>query len=126
MLERECIDEAQALSVAKEALWLAWLACGGPLGMGFLQDRPKATKEEVWDNAVNKRDYPGALKPSNTKIYADYVFGRMMKLGFEISGKSIKFSDAKLDREYQGWAVVYPTYESLFASAALYVASKTS
>ena len=38
-MKREYKSEAEASSVLKEAIYLAWKAAGGPQGMGFLQDK---------------------------------------------------------------------------------------
>ena len=74
------IKNAKPEEVMKEAFWLAWNACGGPLGMGFLQNKPDATKENIWDNVTVSGDYPMPI--NRGEVYGDYVFGRMMKLGF--------------------------------------------
>lgn len=92
--------------------YLAWQACGGPLGMGFLQNRPGATEEEVFKNVLTAGDY--ACGGGNDKeVYGDYVFGRMMKFGAEIENGTIKFSDSPFRSDYQAFARKYPTIESL-------------
>lgn len=73
-------DEA-ADAVLREAVWLAWQLAGGPTGMGVLADKPGATKDEVWANAVNAADYPGkAVFTTPSFFNADYVFGRKVKI----------------------------------------------
>ena len=100
-------------------MWLAWRACGGPLGMGFLQDRPEATKDEVWAAAQGAYDYggcgfkQGAMGVANT----DYVFGRMMKLCFEYGQDWVEVSEATPRLDYQAWCDAYPTYEALVRAA---------
>lgn len=32
--------------VAKRIFWLAWQACGGPFGMGILQNHPGANEDD--------------------------------------------------------------------------------
>ena len=105
--------------VAKEALWLAWKACGVVTGMGVFQDNPGATKEDVLKNVLSAGDYPGAPqgRKSEGYYYADYVFGRMMKLSYIVERKGISYRDAPLRRDYESWCVVYPTYEALFLAA---------
>lgn len=115
-MERKYESAEQALAVAKEALWLAWKACGGTSGMGFLKNKPESDKEAVWDNAVNMGDYNGRprMEPG---INADYVFGRMMKLRFSINGDSLEFSDSQPRGDYQSWCYQYKTYAALFDAA---------
>lgn len=100
-------------AVVKAAYWLAWKACGGPLGMGVLQDRPGANKDDVW----------AQVKPIETKsrpgnwCNGDYVFGRMMKLYVKFDADSIHYDDHEPHPEYQAWCRLYPTYESLLLAA---------
>jgi hypothetical protein len=100
-------------SVAEEMFWLAWNACGGPLGMGVFQNKPGATKAEVLDNIYRRGDY---LNAEGT-AYADYVFGRMMKLGIKVTPDFIEVNDSKPTWDYQAWCTMYPDYESLFNAA---------
>lgn len=107
-------------AVVKEAFWLAWQACGGPRGMGIFQDKPDATKEEVWDNIERKGDYPnphGMATIRTERMYADYVFGRMMKVGFEYDETAVAVPDWEPTPGYQGWCHLYPTYQSLIEAA---------
>ena len=110
---------ANSQQVAKEALWLAWNACKYPIGMGVFQDKPSATKEDVIDNILNDGDYPSSKRFSNSrsKINADYVFGRMTKLGCSPAKDGIQYPDDDLDAGYQSWCWVYPTYDVLFKAA---------
>ena len=110
---------ASGETVAKRAFWLAWQACGGPLGAGFLQDNPSATEEDVWANARTAGDYSGMPMRKDSGVYGDYVFGRMMKLGIGFSGDTITVDPpGEPDPDYQGWCIKYPTYESLIEAAA--------
>ena len=71
-------------AAVKRAFWLAWQACGGPLGMGVFQDHPDATEDDVWQNVGCQADYPGSTRESRPgEAYGDYVFGRMMKLSID-------------------------------------------
>lgn len=108
-------------AVVKEAFWLAWQACGHPLGMGILQDRPGATKDEVWACVYDKFDYPGGNTVGRTNkpgdVYGDYVFGRMMKLGLKWDAAGVEFTDGPPRPDYQGWCARYPTTEALVRAA---------
>jgi len=111
------IKNATVDDVVKETFWLAWQACGGTLGMGFLQDKPNATKEQVWDNVLCTGDYPGNRSKKN-KLYVDYIFGRMMKLGFSCEKDILEFRNDKPIVDYQAWCRVYSTYQKLVEEAA--------
>lgn len=112
----EYASPEQALSVAKRAVYLAWQACGGPVGMGVHQDRGDQTEGEVWAHAADQRDYPGKPKFAD-RVSCDYVMGRMMKLYFRIEGKAINVPESVPRGDYQSWCHTYPTYDSLFAAA---------
>lgn len=102
--------------VVKEAFWLAWKACPEPMGMGLLQNNPDATKGAVWNNILCRGDYvPSPATPG--KAYADYVFGRMMKIGFEWDKESITFRDGPLRGDYQSWCGTYNTTADLLSAA---------
>jgi hypothetical protein len=116
-MERKYESKEESLAVAKEALWLAWNACGGTSGYGFLQNKPDAGKDAVWDGAYNARDYAGGHKGGEGYVNADYVFGRMMKLRFEIKGDTLEFSDNTPRGDYQAWCYKYPSYAALFDAA---------
>jgi len=103
--------------VAKRAFFLAWSACGGPLGMGWLQNTPNAGEEDVWQNIQEAGDYPGRNPVESGKAYADYVFGRMMKLGLKFDRDSVTVQDNAPTRDYQAWCCRYTTYEALVEAA---------
>ncbi len=105
----------RGVEVAMEMVWLAWKACGGPLGLGFLQDRPDATEEEVWLAMVGAHDYGGiGCKGAPTgEVNADYVFGRMMKLYFEYGEDFVDVREDDPKPDYQAWCREYPSYEAL-------------
>lgn len=104
--------------VAKEMFWLAWQACGGPMGMGFLQSRPDATRDDVW-RAVSGQEATDYAMPRGemSAPYGDYVFGRMMKLGVEIGDGFIKLRESTPRPDYQSWCREYPTYLALAEAA---------
>jgi len=111
----------------RRIFFLAWQNCGGPLGMGFLQDRPGATENDVWNNVQKRGDYPdlasiSAVKQKDGKgsIHADYVFGRMMKLNvdFNFNDLTITMRDDEPRPDYQGWAKrTIKTYDDLALNA---------
>jgi hypothetical protein len=117
-MERKYSNEEEAIKVAKEALWLAWNAARGPSGMGVFRDNPGADKEAVWKNAANMEDYPGSRAQAG-RINADYVFGRMLKLYFEIKGNTLDIPDHEPRWDYQGWCGTFKTYRALFEAAEL-------
>ncbi len=104
-------------AVAKRAFWLAWQACGGPRGMGFLQDRPDATEDDVWANARSDQDYPGGRHDKSGSAYGDYVFGRMMKMGLEFTEDTVSYRDGALRLDYEAWCGKYRDYEALVMAA---------
>ena len=109
--------------IAMEAFWLAWQACDGPSGMGFLQDNPTAGKSAVIANAKTAGDYMGLKVPVghsahvDCELHGDYVFGRMMKLdlGWTKCGVVVPSNDPH--PEYQGWMRKYSSYDVLIAAA---------
>jgi len=101
-MERTYPNEAQALNVAHEAMWLAYSAAG----LGFLHDRPGITRDQVI--AATFREGEG---------YADYCFGRMMKTSIRAAGSTVRTDGGKPRGAYQSWAYAYPTYEALLDAA---------
>lgn len=102
--------------LAKRIVFLAWKACGGPMGMGILQNNPGAGEAEVWKQAFGRGDY-GGMGAKAGQVYADYVFGRMMKLTLSWDASSVTLSDAECRLDYQSWCSTYPTYEALAKAA---------
>jgi hypothetical protein len=98
--------------LASRLFWLAYHAAKPASGMGALQARPKATEAQVWANVRTAGDYPTNHHPEH-KPYADYVFGKMLKVGCTIEGDSITISDWAADPEYHDWAAKYPTTQHL-------------
>lgn len=106
------------VEVCKEAFWLAWNACGGPIGMGILQNRPNATRSDIWEHVTGQKagDY---VLPKGEKYspYADYLFGRMMKIGFTIHDDGIEIRNNDPTPDYQGWCSKFPTTLDLLKAA---------
>ena len=109
---------AKPEEVCKEAFWLAWNACGGTTGMGVLQDNPLATRDEIWQLVTGQtcRDYI-IPRGETLKPYADYVFGRMMKIGFTVLEDGIEYWKDAVRGDYQAWAYEYPTTTALLEAA---------
>ncbi len=117
------VDADHVEDVVKRMFWLGWQACGGPLGLGFLQNTPGADEGQVWDNVASHGDYPGtigALSDDDGKksVKGDYVFGRMMKLSVSWSPDgTIVVSDNAPRADYQAWCREYETCEALCNAA---------
>jgi hypothetical protein len=111
-----CSSNESALTLAKRILFLAYEA-SSVFGMGAFQARDNVTEEQVWTNTVTRGDYGGF--PANDKnIYADYVFGRMMKLSFHVKDNTINYDgNDKTKLDYQSWGAKYKTYTKLFQAA---------
>jgi hypothetical protein len=108
-INRESLD-----AFASRLFYLAWQACGGPLGMGVFQDRPGASEKDVFNNVITAGDYAGAFGRGKNEVYGDYVFGRMMKFGFTILDDGvIQFRNTDFRPDYQGFSRKYPTIEAL-------------
>lgn len=117
------IQNALPIDVVKRAIYIAYRACGMPSGMGIFQharlEGKLATEEQVWQCAYNAEDYPGGRKLRNpNEVYADYVFGKMVKWGCSWDNTVIFLSDRSLDPAYQGFASRYPTEMDLISVAA--------
>lgn len=109
----------EAIYVASRALFLAYNA-SDVMGMGAFQAQDNKMESEVFDNVIHKRDYPGREETpdlTNCRLYADYVFGRMMKLVIEVKDNVLEFSDMKPRLDYQSWGATYKSYDKLFKAA---------
>ena len=98
--------------------FLAYRAAGGATGMGTFQARSDVTPAQVLDNVRNSGDYPGESQNTDEHIHADYVFGRMLKVGLRVEGDEIIVASGEARPDYQGWARTYPKYEDLVKAAA--------
>ena len=84
--------------------------------MGILQARSSVTEEQVFQNVASNGDY--AFNPrTSDDLYADYVFGKMMKVGFKAKGKTVEISDNPPSIDYQAWCRIYPTTLALLEAA---------
>ena len=94
----------------------AWTACENTSGNGFFQNSPNSSKEGVYNAVVNSTDYP-ISNNTPTNIYADYVFGRMMKFGVKLkpgpNQTEINIYGSGPTLDYQKWSKKYKSYEAL-------------
>lgn len=113
-----CANAEEAVSLAKRMFFLAYEACGGPVGMGFFQAREGITEEQVWQNVCIEGDYTANFRGSNEKRpYGDYVFGRMMKWGCNLNDATAEVRQEKFRPDYQGFSRIYRTPEDLVSAA---------
>lgn len=105
-------------SLAKRMMWLAYQAAD-VFGMGAFQARGGIEEDQVWHNVTISGDYAGSLNTSPGLVFADYVFGRMMKLDIRIFGSHIEVQDREARSDYQSWAAEYPTFEALAKAAVM-------
>ncbi len=111
--------------VVKRAMFLAWQAAGRPRGKGVQQNRPEATEDEVWANIQTRGDYPADPdRDQPGEVYADYVFGRMLKAGFRWEPGAVVVDTGPATKDYQAWAGTYPDHESLVKVAVASLAEK--
>ena len=115
--------EADPVAVVKRMFKLAYDACGGPMGMGFLQSRDNVTEDDVFKNVCTAGDYLYGCEIQNKgrdekehRFYGDYVFGRMMKWGAKIEGQEIRIHD-KFKYDYQAFSGQYKDAKALLESA---------
>lgn len=114
-----------SVQIVKRMVFLAYQACGGAVGMGFLQEMrlggKSAEEEQVWKCAYDSEDYPMNRRMlqgmKDEEVYCDYVFGRMMKWGCKWNDHNIIFSNRQFRPDYQGFCLTYPTDEALYEAA---------
>lgn len=123
-------ENVKTVDVVKRAMFLAYEACGGPLGMGVFQARNGVTEDDVWKNVTTNGDYAGNFAPKVCEEHGaakgDYVFGRMMKLSCNWEGSDLTYSKNNPTLDYQGWCHKYKTYDKLFSTALEQVTSEVS
>lgn len=102
--------------LAKKILFMAWQA-SHVVGMGALQDRgPGLSEDQIWEAASGGRDYGGNRPTKSKQVYADYLFGRMMKLSITWADEEVSLND-NWCRDYQSFCGKYPKPCDLFAAA---------
>lgn len=102
----------------KRAFWLLWNAIGGTTGMGCLQNNPDATEDDVFKNVCSSGDYACNTNKEG-RFFGDYVFGRMMKWGCDITKDGdIDTSDFEFRNDYQGFSHLYTDNKSIFDATA--------
>ena len=112
-------ENLTAEQIVKRAMFLAYEA-SSVFGMGAFQAVDDVNEEQVWERMYNRGDYPGGNtdkgnRPGN--VYADYVFGRMMKTGFSWNDTKIDVNDTKPRIDYQSWSLKYEKYSDLIEAA---------
>ena len=114
-------DTAQAISVAKRMLFLAYNASAPASGMGMFQEArlggKPADEETVWNCAYNAEDYMGLKHEPPNVVHADYVFGRMMKWSCKWEKNVLSIRDDNYHWEYQSFSGSYPTSKDLVVAA---------
>ena len=117
---RIAVDNAE--EVVKEMMWTAWRA-SSVFGMGIMQDKPNATKEEVWAR-IKGGGHDDSITPSKpNEAHADYVFGRMMKLYLTYGERYIDLPEAEPRTDYQSWGNLYHTYQALLETVLEHMAT---
>lgn len=88
--------------VASRMFFLAYEA-SSVFGMGAFQARAGATEDLIWELVTGKKLADYAMPRGNeSRPYADYVLGRMMKLGCEIKEDGIEIREGE-PRPSQAW-----------------------
>lgn len=72
--------------------------------MGFLQER-QADEKMIWEAYYGKSE--------QSKVYGDYIFGRMCKILIRWDAEGVVVDDNAPSPDYQGWCFKYRTYEDL-------------
>ena len=113
----ETIEHNNPKTLAKRAYWLAFQACDRVIGMGVLQDRKNITEDDVWARITGGGHDNWEENVPLSSLYADYIFGRMMKCSISVHNDYVAFPGPEPTLNYQGWCPVYPTYQSLVKAA---------
>lgn len=98
----------QASEVAKTAMLLAYKACGGTTGLGFLSASSIETIEDL-DPHVTIEPY--WKNKTFSSISADYLAGRMMKTAIHYNDDTgiIEVDNFPPRPDYQGWCSGTPS-----------------
>lgn len=103
--------------IAKRYFFLAYKASNVG-GLGILQARENVEEDDIWKNVTRAGDYPGNSNRNECIApYADYVFGRMMKVGCKVLENGIEVREGSGRLDYQSWAFKYPTFKDLAIAA---------
>lgn len=106
----------------KRVIFLLWQAAGSPSGMGWFQNNPTASEEEVFEQAAGNRDYPCYREHREgqpVSIYMDYVFGRCLKTDLlydEVKG-TVELRPDTPRATYQNWWRRYKDSSEVFTAA---------
>jgi hypothetical protein len=96
---------SETQKVAKRMLWLAYQK-SRLVGMGFMQARNDITEDIMWDNHHR-------IDGDKCEVFADYGYGRMMKLHIAVKGDTLEYREGPTNIEYQSWGCAYATYKAL-------------
>lgn len=88
------------------------------MGLGALRAVSEATEDAIFKNIDDHGDYAMKLGIKKNEYYADYVFGRMMKLGCSIEDDCIIITDKVYAPDYQSFARVYKDASALLNATA--------
>lgn len=97
-------------AIVSRMFWLAYQAAS-VIGMGRFQVTDDATEKSVAPTPYIAPDGKSLI------CYADYTFGRMMKMYITFDRDTINISTNKLQPDYQSWCHRYETYEALKQAA---------
>ena len=101
----------KALALTMAALAVSASNPGGPQSMGWLHFTPGSgltDADKLWIEG---------LAAKYNRIELDYVNGRMVKFGVQITPEGVMHRGF-CRPDYQAWSVTYPTYEDLAKAAA--------
>jgi len=105
------------VEVAKRMLYLAYQSTS-VFGEEMLHHR---SEKDVWNNVTNSGDYKGVLRAKPNSLYADVVFGRLVKLPLSWGDNYVEASNAPVEIESNASHVTY-TYPSWAKKAYIEIA----
>ncbi|RJR27728.1 hypothetical protein C4561_01350 [candidate division WWE3 bacterium] len=103
------------IKLAKRIFWMAYQT-STVVGMGRFQARNGVTEDDVWSNVVASGDYSISHNSSDC-LYADYVFGRMMKLRVKHTSMGLAILPEKFHQDYQSFSKTYSDPQTLMKLA---------
>jgi hypothetical protein len=106
-----CTSQNEAIRLARRVFWLAYQA-SIPMGMGCLHMTNTETEDSIWAQITQ-----GIVCGQKLKLYADYICGRMMKLGLMIDNCTVSHTGGNLNSDYQSWSTTYLGIPDLFSAA---------
>jgi hypothetical protein len=111
------VTGATGEQLAKRMVKLAWDA-SRVFGWGAFQDRgPGMTEAQLWERGCDNNG-PHTAKGDLGTVYADYLFGRMMKLLFTYGPDYVEARPQSWRADYQSFCHRYPHFPALAKAAA--------